>query len=75
MVLTYDIYNETLEKEKQRESELKQLKEKYESDLEAVREESSQKFNQIMAMIQQNPQLAHVKPEVLSNVVSKKKPN
>jgi len=67
MVLTYDAYNETLEKENLRESELKQLKEKYESDLEAVREETSQKFNQIMTMIQQNPQLAQIKPDILAN--------
>jgi len=67
MVLTYDAYNETLEKENLRESELRTLKEKYESDLEAVRVETSQKFNQIMAMIQQNPQLAQIKPNVLMN--------
>lgn len=65
MVLTYDAYNETLEKENQMESELKQLKEKYESDLEAVREEISQKFEQIVVMIQQNPKLAQVKADVL----------
>ena len=65
MVLTYDAYNETLEKENQKDSELKQLKEKYESDLEVVREEISQKFKQIVAMIQQNPKLAQVKAEVL----------
>jgi hypothetical protein len=67
MVLTYDAYNETLEKENLRESELRALKEKYESDLKAVREETSQKFKQIIAMIQQNPQLAQIKPEVLTN--------
>ena len=75
MVLTYDAYSETLEKENLRESELKELKEKYELDLKAVREETSQKFNQIIAMIQQNPRLAQIKPEVLSNVVSKTEPN
>jgi hypothetical protein len=71
MVLTFDAYNETLENENLRESVLKQLKEKYESDLEAVREETSQKFNQIMAMIQQNPQLANIKPQVLINKTRK----
>jgi transketolase N-terminal domain/subunit len=71
MVLTFDAYNETLENENLRESELKQLKEKYESDLEAVREETGQKFNQIMAMIQQNPQLANIKPQVLINKTRK----
>jgi hypothetical protein len=62
MVLTYDAYSETLEKEQQRESEIKDLKER----LEAVHEEQNQKFNQIMAMIQRNPKLANIKPEVLA---------
>jgi integrase/recombinase XerD len=62
MVLTYDAYNETIEKEQQRESEIKELKEK----LEAVHEEQNQKFNQIMTMIQRNPKLANIKPEVLA---------
>jgi integrase/recombinase XerD len=54
MVLTYDAYNETLEKQQ-----------KYEQDLKLVHEEMNQRFSQIMSMIQQNPKLAHVKPEVL----------
>jgi hypothetical protein len=61
MILTYDAYNETIEKEKQRELELKALKEK----LLAVQEEQNQKFNQLMMMIQQNPKLANIKPEIL----------
>ena len=61
MILTYDAYNETIEKEKQRESELKDLKEK----LNLVQEEQNQKFNQLMVMIQKNPKLANIKPEVL----------
>ena len=63
MVLTYDAYNDTIEKEKQRESELKDLKEK----LNAVQEEQNLKFNQLRAMIVQNPRLANIKPEVLVN--------
>jgi hypothetical protein len=43
-------------------SEIKDLKEK----LEAVHEEQNQKFNQIMTMIQRNPKLANIKPEVLA---------
>jgi len=31
-----------------------------------MREEMNQQFAQIMSMIQQNPQLARIKPEVLS---------
>jgi hypothetical protein len=60
---------------REKDRELHDIKEKYESEIESIREETNQKFNQIMAMIQQNPQLAQIKPEVLSNVVSNKEPN
>jgi hypothetical protein len=56
---------ESLRKEKDR--ELQHMKKKYEIEIESVREETNQKFNQIMAMIQQNPKLAQIKPEVLIN--------
>lgn len=65
MVLTYDAYSETLEKQQEKESEVKSLKEKYEQDMKSMREEMHQQFNQIISMIQQNPTLAQVKPEVL----------
>jgi hypothetical protein len=65
MVLTYDAYNETLEKQQEKESEVQKLQQKYEQDLKIVHEEMNQRFSQIMSMIQQNPKLAHVKPEVL----------
>jgi hypothetical protein len=67
MVLTYDAYNETLEKQQEKESEVQKLQEKYEHDIKVIREETNQQFKQIMSMIQQNPVLAHVKPEVLRN--------
>ena len=57
MVLTYDAYNETIEKEKQRESEVQNLRE----DMKSMRDQ----MNQIMIMVQQNPRLANIKPEVL----------
>jgi uncharacterized membrane-anchored protein YhcB (DUF1043 family) len=63
MVLTYNAYNETLENEQKKESELCDLKKK----LDTVQEEQNQKFNQIMAMIQRNPKLANIKPEVLTS--------
>jgi F0F1-type ATP synthase membrane subunit b/b' len=66
MVLTYDAYNETLEKQQEKESEVQRLQEKYEQDIKSIREETNQQFKQIMSMIQQNPVLAHLKPEVLS---------
>ena len=31
-----------------------------------MREEMHQQFNQIMSVIQENPRLSHVKPEVLA---------
>jgi hypothetical protein len=62
MVLTYNAYNETLENEQKRESEIKNLTEKYEQDMKSVREQ----MNQIMMMVQRNPKLVNVKPEVLA---------
>jgi hypothetical protein len=51
MVLTFDAYSETLEKEQQRESEVQNLKEKYEVDMQAMREEMERKFQQILSRI------------------------
>src|ERR687888_18547 len=48
MVLTYDAYNETLEKQQQKESEVQKLQEKYQQDMEAMREEMKNKFQQIL---------------------------
>ena len=45
------------------------MKDKYELELETIRDETNQKFNQIMSMIQQNPQLAQVKPEALTKKI------
>ena len=47
--------------------EMRAIKEKYEQDLQTMREETNQRFNQIMSMIQHNPKLAQVKPESLLN--------
>ena len=41
------------------------MKEKYESELQAIRDETNQKFNQLMVLIQKNPKLVNIKPEVL----------
>jgi predicted nucleic acid-binding Zn ribbon protein len=51
MVLTYDAYNETLENQKEKESEVKLLQEKYELDMKSVREEMENKFQQILTRI------------------------
>jgi integrase/recombinase XerD len=42
------------------------MSEKYEQDIRKIREEMNQQYNQIMSMIQQNPRLAQVKPEILT---------
>ena len=51
MVLTYDAYSETIEEKQQKESEIKDLKEKYEQDMLTMREEIEDKFQQILAKI------------------------
>jgi hypothetical protein len=51
MVLTYDAYSETLESQKEKESEVQVLKEKYEQDMKSMREEMENKFQQILARI------------------------
>ena len=38
MVLTYDAYSETLEKQQEKESEVQLLQERYEQDMKAMRE-------------------------------------
>ena len=43
------------------------MKEKYEQEIQTIREETNQRFNQIISMIQHNPKLAHVKPEALAS--------
>jgi len=51
----------------EKDREMRAMKEKYELDIQAIREETNQRFSQIMSMIQHNPKLAQVKPEALLN--------
>lgn len=51
MVLTYDAYSETLEKQQEKESEIQKLKDKQEQDMKLMREEMESKFQQILAKI------------------------
>jgi hypothetical protein len=51
MVLTYDAYSETLGNQKEKESEVNVLKEKYEQDMKSMRQEMENKFQQILARI------------------------
>jgi integrase/recombinase XerD len=54
------------DKQKEKESEVQSLKEKYELDMKSMREDMNQQFSQVMSLIRQNPKLAQIKPEVLS---------
>lgn len=47
------------------EIQVRTIQQKHELDLQRIREETNQQFKQIMSMIQQNPVLVHVKPDVL----------
>lgn len=67
MVLSYDAYIETVEEKQQKASEVKFLNEKYEKDMREMRDEMNKQFSQIMLMIQQNPKLMNIKPELLVN--------
>ena len=66
MVLSYDAYEETLEEQKKKESEVQILKVKYEEGMKSMREEMNEQIAKVMSIIHQNPQLAQVKPEALS---------
>jgi integrase len=45
--------------------EMQAMKQKYEQDIQIIREETNQRFSQIMSMIQHNPKLTQVKPDAL----------
>ena len=51
----------------EKDREMQAIKEKYEQDIQVIRDETNQRFSQIMSMIQHNPKLAQVKPELLIN--------
>lgn len=51
MILSYDGYQEALESQKEKESEVQRLQQKYEQDMKTMREEMEIKFQQILAKI------------------------
>jgi integrase/recombinase XerD len=53
----------------QEEVRFKAIEQKNEQDIKAMREEMNHQFSQIMLLIQQNPGLAHIKPDVLSKKI------
>jgi integrase/recombinase XerD len=54
---------------------MQEIQQKYEQDIKSMREEMNQQFCKIMSMIQHNPSLAQVKPEVLATTTKKKMEN
>lgn len=60
MVLTYDAYSETLEEQKERNSEIQELKEKYEADMKLMREEMRETLKNEIAQL-----MTKIKPEII----------
>jgi Phage integrase family len=53
-----------------KENETQMIQQKYEQNMKAIREEMNHQFSQIMLLIQHNPGLAHIKPEILSKKIN-----
>jgi hypothetical protein len=45
---------------------IQEIEQRHENNMNAIREEMNHQFTQITPLIQQNPQLANIKPEVQS---------
>ena len=50
------------------EKRIETLEQKYENDMKMLREDMNNQLNKMMIMIQQNPKLSYVKPEILEKV-------
>jgi hypothetical protein len=51
MIMSFEGYQETLESQKQKESEVQRLQDKYEQDMKSMREEMQNRFEQILQKI------------------------
>ena len=69
MILSYDTYNETIEEKQRKENEISKLKSGYENDIQNLREEMNQKFNNILSLISDNPKLVNVKTDILEKII------
>lgn len=65
MVLTYDAYSKTLESQKEKESEVQILKEKYEQDMKSMREEIKYEMRQQISQL-----ITRLKPEIVKQGLS-----
>jgi hypothetical protein len=52
------------------EKRIEKLEQKYENDMKTLKDEMNNQFSQIIMMIQQNPKLSYVKPEILKKIHS-----
>ena len=50
------------------EKRIKTLEQKYEKDMKTFREDMNKQISEMMLMIQQNPKLSYVKPEILEKM-------
>ena len=50
------------------EKRIKTLEQKYENDMKTFREDVNNQLSNIMMMIQQNPKLSYIKPEILEKI-------
>jgi integrase/recombinase XerD len=50
------------------EKRIKSLEQKYENDMKTFREDMNKQISEMMLMIQQNPKLSYVKPEILEKI-------
>jgi predicted nucleic acid-binding Zn-ribbon protein len=52
----------------EKEEKIQKLEQKYENDMKMLREEMNNHLSQIMTLIQQNPKLSYIKPEILEKI-------
>ncbi|MGD9672131.1 MAG: hypothetical protein AB7U98_01475 [Candidatus Nitrosocosmicus sp.] len=70
LTISNDNKSKQIDKENQQnhQTEITKLKEKHEADLALIREDMNQKFDRMFSLIQQNPLLANIKPDILKNI-------
>jgi hypothetical protein len=52
----------------EKEEKIQKLEQKYENDMQTLREDMNNQLSQMMLMIQQNPKLSYIKPEILEKI-------
>ncbi|HEX5185574.1 MAG TPA: tyrosine-type recombinase/integrase [Nitrososphaeraceae archaeon] len=66
MVLSYDSYEEVIIEEQQKKNfEILKLRDENRKNINSLKEDMDEKFKRVFALLQQNPQLIKIKPEVL----------